>query len=138
MSAYPFFVYGTLRRGQGNYRRLLAGRTTAEISATLPGHALYGQGLPYAVAAEASAAVVGDLMFLDAERYDEVLADLDRLEGYRPGRSSFYVRQAVTVRIEGGEETAWVYLAGPETARRLSDVERIDGGDWLAYDDVAV
>ena len=63
------------------------------------------------------------LMFVDAERYDEVLADLDRLEGYRPGRSSFYVRQAVTVRKEGGEETAWVYLAGPETARRLSDVE---------------
>src|ERR1700694_5428983 len=138
MSGYPFFVYGTLRRGQGNYRRLLAGRTTAEISATLPGHALYGQGLPYAVGAEASAAVVGDLMFVDAERYDEVLADLDRLEGYRPGRSSFYVRQAVTVRKEGGEETAWVYLAGPETARRLNDVERIDGGDWLAYDDVAV
>ena len=138
MLAYPFFVYGTLRRGQGNYRRLLAGRTTVEAPASLPGHALYGQGLPFVVEAEASVAVVGDLMWVAPDAYGEVLADLDRLEGYRPGKRSFYVRTAVTVRHgDGVEVTAWVYLAGPETARRLSDDDRIAGGDWLA-DDVAV
>ena len=28
---YPVFVYGTLRHGQGNYRRLLEGRTVREL-----------------------------------------------------------------------------------------------------------
>ncbi|MCA1702141.1 MAG: gamma-glutamylcyclotransferase, partial [Actinobacteria bacterium] len=34
MTNHPFFVYGTLRPGQGNYR-LLAGRTVGEFPAVL-------------------------------------------------------------------------------------------------------
>ena len=133
----PFFVYGTLRPGQGNYR-LLAGRTVDERPATLPGHALYGPGLPYVTEGEEDSAVVGTLIFVAPERYDEVLADLDRLEGYRPGGTwSHYDREARPVRYvgdDGGEATtvAWVYLAGREARSRLRPSERITGGDWLA------
>ena len=136
MTNHPFFVYGTLRPGQGNYR-LLAGRTVGEFPAVLDGHALYGPGLPYVTAGEEDSAVVGDLIFVAPERYVEVLARLDGLEGYRPGsRHSHYEREARTVRYVGadGAETttvAWVYLAGPAARDRLRPAERIPGGDWL-------
>ena len=132
----PFFVYGTLRRGEGNYRRL-KGRTEAEHPATLPNHALYGVGLPYVIDAE-GAAVVGELMFIRARHYDEVLADLDRLEGYRPGgRRCHYERVCRRVHYVdalGLERTvaAWVYQAGPVVRAQLAESNPVPGGDWLA------
>jgi gamma-glutamylcyclotransferase (GGCT)/AIG2-like uncharacterized protein YtfP len=135
MSNHPFFVYGTLRPTQGNHARLLAGRTVCELAATLPGHALYGPGLPYVTAGERDSSVVGDLIFVADERYTEVLADLDRLEGYRPDRDSHYEREARVVTYAGadGETTtvAWVYLAGPWARDRLHADQRITSGDWL-------
>lgn len=136
MSNLPFFVYGTLRPGQGNHRRLLAGRFTQEIAATLPGHALYGPGLPYVTAGEETSVVVGELIFVAPAGYAEVLTDLDRLEGYRPGRAGHYDRQEREVRYTGpdGFETtvlAWVYLAGPVARERLRPSDRIASGDWL-------
>lgn len=136
MTNLPFFVYGTLRPGQGNYR-LLAGQAVGEFPATLAGHALYGPGLPYVTAGEEDSVVVGDLVFVAPERYGEVLARLDCLEGYRPGsRQCHYERKARTVRYldAGGAEAtilAWVYLAGPAARDRLRPAERIAGGDWL-------
>jgi gamma-glutamylcyclotransferase (GGCT)/AIG2-like uncharacterized protein YtfP len=137
MINHPFFVYGTLRLGQGNYR-LLAGHAVGEFPAVLDGHALYGPGLPYVTAGEGDSAVVGDLIFVDPGRYVEVLARLDCLEGYRPGsRHSHYEREARPVRYvcaDGAEATtvAWVYLAGPAARERLRAAEPIAGGDWLA------
>src|SRR5438270_797160 len=64
MTNHPFFVYGTLRPGQGNHARLLAGRTTAEVPATLPGNVLYGPALPYVTAGEEAPGVVGALVFV--------------------------------------------------------------------------
>src|SRR5438094_10472984 len=94
----PVFVYGTLRPGQGNYSRLLAGRIAAPVPATLPGHALYGRALsfPYVVPAPGHT-VVGDLVTPLADLYDGVLDDLDWLEGYRAGQpdASHYVRTRV-------------------------------------------
>lgn len=137
MTNRPFFVYGTLRPGQGNYR-LLAGRTVAEFPANLPGHALYGPGLPYVTAAAGDSSVVGDVMFVAPEDYAEVLVRLDCLEGYRPGRPHCHYervgRPVSYVDADGAEVTtlAWVYLAGPAARERLRAAERIAGGDWLA------
>ena len=96
----PFFVYGTLRHGQGNYR-LLAGSTTRERSALLAGHALVDLGVPYAIHAEPTSQVVGELMDVRPARYAEILARLDQLEGYRPTnpRYSLYLRVVRTVRL---------------------------------------
>ena len=58
---HSVFVYGTLRPGQGNYRRLLAGRTVREVPASAKGLALYGNGFPYAVPQQ-GARVIGDLI----------------------------------------------------------------------------
>lgn len=133
----PFFVYGTLRPGQGNYRRFLEARTTQDVRALLDGHALFDLGIPYVVETP-DATVVGDLVFVAPQHYEDVLADLDRLEGYRPGRAgSHYRRTALSVRYAGagGDETsalAWVYLAGDAVRARLCAVSPVPGGDWVA------
>ena len=131
----PFFVYGTLRRGQGNHRRLEA-RTEAEYAAVLPDHALYEAGLPYATDAR-RATVVGELVFARPERYDQVLAELDRLEGYCSGRAHCHyerVRRPVHYADAHGSErtmVAWVYRAGPLVRAQLAGADPVPGGDWL-------
>ena len=73
---HSVFVYGTLRPGQGNYRRLLAGRIVRESPATAKGLALYGTGFPYAVP-QPRARIVGDLITIEPALYREVLAELE-------------------------------------------------------------
>jgi gamma-glutamylcyclotransferase (GGCT)/AIG2-like uncharacterized protein YtfP len=136
--ALPFFVYGTLRRGQGNYRRL-AGRTAVEYPAVLSGHALYADGLPWVVAAEPEARVVGELMVANPGEYVEVLADLDRLEGFRGSArgSNLYERVALEVTFvdESGSAAttmAWVYTAGDHFSEGRGAV-RVEDGDWIEF-----
>ncbi len=80
---------------------------------------------------------MGDLVYVLEWDYEEVLADLDRLEGCSRSRAGgHYQREALPVRIAGqaGEATelAWVYLAGPAVRARLCESVPVPGGDWLA------
>ena len=138
---YSVFVYGTLRPRQGNYRRLLAGRTVRESPATAKGLALYGTGFPYAMP-QPGARTVGDLITIEPALYREVLAELDALEGYHAHRpaTSHYIRTTSSVIATnplpaGGTwetcHTAWIYLAGPGTTP--TTMPRITGDDWLAH-----
>lgn len=134
----PVFVYGTLRPGQGNYRRILRDVTEAEYPAMLTGHALYAAGVPFAVPMTGRA-VRGDLMVVRAEEWAPTLSELDALEGFRPDASrasSLYVRTACTVvYVNDGlpqAAEAWVYLAGGLVTFDELDV-LVPGGDWLAF-----
>jgi gamma-glutamylcyclotransferase (GGCT)/AIG2-like uncharacterized protein YtfP len=131
----PVFVYGTLRPGRRHHAWALRGRTVSEEPARLPGAALYeGPGYPYAVAAPGEV-VHGELVRPDPERYEEVLATLDRLEGYAPGApGNRYERVAVGVlRRDGSPARAWAYLAAAPLAATLrASGTRIPGGTWPA------
>lgn len=126
----PFFVYGTLRPGERNHDVLLRGRTRTEEPARLTGAVLYeGPGFPYAVE-ETGGVVRGELVTARPETYEELLAALDRLEGYVAGNPrSLYERVA-----READETAvraWVYVAGPAVTARLRAGGRvIEGGAW--------
>jgi gamma-glutamylcyclotransferase (GGCT)/AIG2-like uncharacterized protein YtfP len=130
----PFFVYGTLRRGERNHA-LLAGRAASWSAAHLPGALLFeGPGYPFAVVDPAGAGTVhGDLVRIGEEAYGQVLADLDRLETYVPGAAgNLYERVRRTVRGEHAAAEAWVYVANePLATELLADGRRIEGGDWL-------
>ena len=137
---HPVFVYGTLRPGQGNYRRLLEGRTANERPATAKGLALFGSGIPYAVT-HPGARVVGTLITITPAVYGEVLAGLDVLEGYHAARpaSSHYIRTTRSViatnALPGGGtweafHTGWIYLAG--TGVDPTTMTRVPHDDWLA------
>lgn len=133
----PFFVYGTLRPGEPHHALFLRGRTDAEEPARLAGAALFdGPGYPYAVE-EPGAVVYGELVSARPAAYGELLAALDRLEGYVPGGGARTLYERVERDVlrdrDGAAVRAWVYLAAPSVAARLRTAgRRIEGGDWLA------
>lgn len=136
MGQLPFFVYGTLRQGQGNHR-LVAASADAVREALLPRHRLYASGIPYvAETGDPGCAVTGELLLIRPGEYDEVMARLDRLEGYRPPACQLYVRTACRVLFRdqpGGpwrECEAWVYRGGADFGYR--DDLLVPGGDWVA------
>jgi gamma-glutamylcyclotransferase (GGCT)/AIG2-like uncharacterized protein YtfP len=134
----PFFVYGTLKRGQMNYARLLAGRTVSETRAWVPDAALYTAG-PYPFLVRAAdllppnATVFGELIEIHPARYQHVLELLDELEDYVPGRAdNLYERVELPVQTVDGTRSAWVYVAGAavEAAIRRGELRLIERGEW--------
>lgn len=128
-TARPFFVYGTLRPGHGNYARLLSGRTIRETPATAPGIALYGTGIPFAVPTPGTT-TIGALIHVDPTRYQSALAALDSLEGFYPEHpeDSLYIRATRRVLVGDTAITAWIYLAGSPDQAAIR--EAVPGNDW--------
>ena len=133
----PFFVYGTLRVGQGNWDWALQGRTSREQEATFAGGALFdGGAFPYMIR-EAGITdehqVIGDLMDVPAENYAAVLDDLDNLEGYDPQRGiNLYRRVEVDVTTADGETVrAYTYIADSSQYGRVAALPLVASGDWL-------
>jgi gamma-glutamylcyclotransferase (GGCT)/AIG2-like uncharacterized protein YtfP len=96
------FVYGTLMRGRGNHGFLHGARFLG--AGRVEGLALYDV-TPYYPGAvrEEGGAVLGEVYEVD----EEMLADLDRLEG----NGILYRRERFPVALETGETVeAWVYL----------------------------
>jgi gamma-glutamylcyclotransferase (GGCT)/AIG2-like uncharacterized protein YtfP len=134
----PFFVYGTLKPGEPNYARLLAGRTAAEEPASLAGAALYTPGLyPFLVTEPDLAGpddrVHGALISVPDEAYAATQAQLDQLEGYvEGGDSNHYERVLVTVQAADGPRQAWVYVVGAAGLAqiRAGELRRLPDGNW--------
>ena len=112
-SVRPFFVYGTLRPGQGNARTWLGWASAYHDGAAyVVGYRLVSNGgFPYMVAA-ATSQTVGALIVPDTHKYELVQRAFDNLEGYRPGSAhNHYERVTVPVIIPGPAiVTAWTYI----------------------------
>ena len=69
-----------------------------------------------ALGTEAGGAMVGAVLHYPSEVRDELLARLDRREGFFPSRplASGYVRRRVEVRVEGLPLSALTYLSNPD------------------------
>lgn len=113
------FVYGTLRPGGGAFERLLVGAVGSASPAGLPGHRLYGAGLPYPFVLPGPGVVLGDVVSL-VPPVDRTLAVLDDYEGPE------YVR--VAAELDDGAP-AWLYRAAPSVA--LGEERLIPSGDWF-------
>lgn len=140
----PFFVYGTLRLGEGNWRRYLEGRTLRQVPALLPNHKMFVDTFPFVTDASDGSQVVGELVYVKDEVYQAVMQDLDGLEQYDPvSDSGWYLRvvrevesvQPVTDEGNSLAQTvrAWVYHGGPEVIAGMGDAHRVKDGDWLKY-----
>lgn len=120
------FVYGTLMRGFGNYRRLLEGQSTFVGTATLGptggkgGYTmLHLGGFPGVI--PGNGIVAGEVFEIDAK----VVPSLDRLEGH----PNFYKRTFVEVAMEDGSiEPMETYILQHGNQRNSYAV--VDSGDW--------
>lgn len=137
--ALPFFVYGTLRVGQGNYLRLVAGKTTRTIRAVLPNHRMYAAIYPCIAEDADGSRVIGDLLYIQPELYAGVLAALDDLERYNPDEEDpWYIRVKRTVEHTDASGQvhyvdAWVYHGGRATLAAYTEEQRVPSGDWVAH-----
>ena len=153
----PFFVYGTLRPGERNYVYLLQGRTVREEAGWwLPGAQLYLYSSneaytylkdgaqdyqpkgAYPYMTEGSGRVAGHLIELRPEIYNDLLTELDWLEGFSEDalpEQNEYVREVREIEHENGAKTnAWVYLASSHAlARQKPNLQVIESGDWLEW-----
>lgn len=129
MQKLPVFVYGTLRQNQSNYAIYLEG----QISASYPAHLKHGKlyhfgSYPGLLLSADGGKVIGELMYLDETNYDQILANLDILEGCEEG---LYERITAQVFLNESAETrtAWVYIIGQPLHNQC--VRLIESGDWL-------
>ena len=137
---YPVFVYGTLRKGQGN--SVLFGNDYYQIAqAAVDGIGVYGpqRSFPYAKE-NSNAAAFGDIFWVDqTEAGSAVRGSLDSLEGFDsdfPSGSHYkrVLREATYIDYDGVQKTTpvWMYLASGRYNTQLREEELISDGDWVA------
>jgi gamma-glutamylcyclotransferase (GGCT)/AIG2-like uncharacterized protein YtfP len=127
------FVYGTLRPGQPNWERLLAGRARRVVPGRLRGMVLLDCGhYPAAVERPGAGNAIGEVVWIASTAWPAALAALDHLEGYDPADPErLFDRVVREVDTADGPVACWVYLAG----RRLAQAARpsVAEGDWVAH-----
>lgn len=132
------FVYGTLRRGQGNHRLLADAEFIADayVTHTHPGVRAIMVSLGYFPGVvgvqeteltdiqQLASPVRGELYNVNTQ----TMRALDRLEGY----PDFYNRRVVTAtRLDtGGLLNAWMYVLPYEYAHNRTPLL---AGDWVQY-----
>ncbi len=130
MSIYAF-LYGTLRAGQSNdIVRAAAARGLEPpikvASGTVPGRLVDFGDWPGLIEAPDAPLVVGDIY----EISPAVLAMMDEIEGFEPGRASCFVRRSVTVTTPDGPMNCQYYPIDEALRGQAIDIE---GGDWISY-----
>ena len=127
------FVYGTLRPGQPNWERLLAGRTERVVAGRLPGVVLLECGhYPAAVERAGGGSAAGEVVWIRPAAWSSVLAALDHLEGYDPADPRrLFDRVVRPVETAEGAVDCWVYLAGGLLSGSARPV--VADGDWVAH-----
>lgn len=125
----PFFVYGTLRKGMGNYEGYLAGMTENEKPATVVGRLYHGGSLiPFMT--QEKGVVHGELMYVNDSEFVDVLEGLDSLEGYnKRSEYNFYNRvRTMTTLKDGSQVEAYAYVID-----EADGLERIQHGDYSRW-----
>jgi len=116
------FVYGTLKPGHGNYRRieqLVHGVKQSSIRGILVDLG------PFPALVKGEGIVRGMLLKVD----QEALEITDFIEGYSPDRKqSLYIREEVQVNLDDGDSIkAWTYFYAD--CDRLRDKPHLQVGD---------
>lgn len=140
---YPVFVYGTLRRGQGNFP-IFGGHYYDAEGGEVSGISIYGaeRAFPYAKEDEdnsSTAFVKGDIIWIDQTSFgSEVRYSLDSLEGFSSDfpSDSHYERKLKVATFKDAEgkqveQPVWMYVASGRYRSQLSKQDIIEGGDWV-------
>lgn len=125
-------VYGTLRKGQGNYRALKLDEQAEHIETTaIQGTMFSLGGFPGVLTGgNHKGRVVVDVFYLPEEHRDKLLSRLDRLEGYNPhqpdSKHNMYVRKVTTT--ESGRMVFYYEWNWEPPGSRV-----VEHGDWVRF-----
>lgn len=140
----PFFVYGTLRPGNGNARCwTMRAWPEADGEAHALGMRLLGEGrgFPYMTpTGDPTDVTFGCIIRPTPGYFDEVLDSFDSLEGFDPKRAgNHYERRQINVHHRptewamDGVTRCWTYLLLPIDQwdrDNIAHLKPIPGGDW--------
>ena len=122
-----FFVYGTLRRGQSNYQRLIDSKEGFEFvgpAVTINKYTMLSSGIPF-VHKQPEASVIKGEVFMVWD--NKLIKSLDALEGHRDGERQGYHREQTPVRLDNGMNmSAWIYFFYGVPHGSI-----VQSGDWL-------
>lgn len=123
MSKHKVFVYGTLRKGfHNNY--LLSTSKMIGNAETIDKYTLVAAGIPFVNSTKETSTIKGEVY----EVSDNVLATLDRLEGYNENsNNNWYERKLINVSIDGNLDEAFIYFNDNESG------VLIESGDYKDY-----
>jgi len=121
------FFYGTLRRGQSNYQRLLDGSEGFEFvgsAVTINKYTMFSSGIPFVHKQPETSFIKGEVFMV----WDNKLVkSLDALEGHRDGERHGYHREQTPVRLDNGVNMlAWLYFFYGVPHGTI-----VQSGDWL-------
>lgn len=125
------FVYGTLKPGECNYLRYCEGKVVDACPAIARGR-LFALPAGYPAMISGEGRVYGFLLrFSDSA----ILADLDQLEDYHPGRDraqNEYQRESIAIFDLNFKplDTAWAYFMLPDRVRSQGGIFLPDG-TWV-------
>lgn len=130
MKLKPIFVYGTLRKGEGNYQWASRCVDSVDEDATTPGHLwFFGSRRSYPVAQFLPSSpdrIIGDVLWCNTKmREYQSMCSMEIGAGYE--------MRAIDVTLKGGEEIeafGFHYLDTPDPALF------IPSGDWRAEHDL--
>lgn len=132
MENLPFFVYGTLLPNQPNYY-LWKDSIADTKNGIIRNYQLFDMGhYPMIVESEGNN-VVGMLMYIKTEDYEEITKIIDNLEGYNPENhgNSAYNREIRDIKLENGElEKALIYIGSEDFVKKDNTVKR---GNWVKH-----
>lgn len=118
-----FAFYGSLRKGQYNYARIIEGHKGIEYLGThkVPGFELYtaNGSYPYVVPSESEAEVVFDLFEIDNDYVRNFVDMMEVGAGYRPVTISIADKEAISYVMNEG------YVKESHT--------EVKSGDWAQY-----
>jgi len=122
-----FFVYGTLRRGQSNYQRLLEGKEGFKFigpATTVNKYTMLSSGIPFVHKQPDTSVIKGEVFMV---WNNELIKSLDTLEGHRAGQRQGYHREQTPVRLDNGiNMVAWLYFFYGVPHGTI-----VQSGDWL-------
>lgn len=127
MNPMHLFVYGTLRRGQSNYQRLLDGKEGFEFvgsATTANKYTMSSSGIPFVHKQPEMSLIRGEVFMVWDNK---LIKSLDSLEGHQDGERQGYHRELTPVRLDNGVDMlAWLYFY-----YGIHHGTVVQSGDWL-------
>ena len=125
-------VYGTLRKGQGNYNYLLNNDQSEYLGEAYVEGLLFSLGAGFPALVQTAFDLPTSHVKVDVFDVDESVGDkLDGLEGYDPKslRNNFYIRGSINL-LDTGEKVDIYYYQ-----RNVQKDRFIPSGDWVEHRD---